>query len=103
MQLVPLQTFSFKCNLYRYTAESTLSLSIETAAPLTPPVGLPRPYLRVIFTTKYSNHRLFREVLQIVRETNAAALALVGGLHKLNIVVTLELEAPGFKLLKPET
>ena len=59
-------------------AESTLSLSIETAVPLAPPVDVPRPYLRVIFTTKYSNHRLFREILQIVRETNATALALEG-------------------------
>ena len=59
-------------------AESTLSLSIETAVPLTPPADVPRPYLRVIFTQKYKNHRLFRDILAVVRETNAAALQLEG-------------------------
>lgn len=59
-------------------AGSTVSLSIETTAPLAPPDDVPRPYIRAIFTTAYANHRLFREILQIVRETNAAALGLEG-------------------------
>ena len=34
-------------------ALSTLTLTLETSAPLAPPVEVPRPYLRVVFTMQY--------------------------------------------------
>jgi hypothetical protein len=72
-------------------AASTLTLCLEIAAPLVPPPQVPRPYRRVIITTEYTNHRLFREILHVVREVNAAALGLEGSRkHVLTTLATFK-------------